>query len=306
MATIPSSPQRPFTKPWLSCQDQVSLLEQRGLVITDAAVAAQFLRHVNYYRFSGYCLAFEHSRHQFIPGTTFEQIEYAYEFDRGLRDLIDEALEIVELDLRTTIAYTFGQRYGPFGHTESASFFHRFQHDDWLDSLREQAGRSSELFVTHFRANYVEFPDLPIWMATEIMSFGVLSRMFMGMLRRDQSAAASRYGRQPHDLASWMHHLVYIRNLCAHHGRLWDRVWTIKPNAPAGKRWSAPLLPGNDRLFVTLLILRSLLTSCPTAHQFTRRWRDRVAALIQSPPSSPSPADRMGLTADWTDHPCWI
>jgi abortive infection bacteriophage resistance protein len=257
----PSKPA--FNKPWLSCREQVALLQERGLIVADPATAADFLSHVNYYRFSGYCLAFEQARHQFHRGVTFEQIQAAYEFDRALRDLVTEALEIVELDLRTAIADRLSRQYGPFGHTDPGHFFKRFDHEDWTDKMHRETERSREPFVQHFKATYRQFPDLPIWMAAEIMSFGLLSRMFKGMMRVDQKSVSSRYGRQPTDMASWVHHVVYVRNLCAHHSRLWDRIWSIKPDLPAGKAWQPPLLSGNNRLFVTLLILCTLLRRCP-------------------------------------------
>jgi abortive infection bacteriophage resistance protein len=299
-------PKLPFSKPWRSHQAQVSLLQQRGLVIGDPAVAASFLSHINYYRFSGYCLAFEEARHRFVPGVTFEHVRAAYEFDRVLRDLVTEALEVVELDLRSTIAYHFGRQHGAFGHTDSARFFHRFRHHQWLDKLHEEACRSSEVFIAHFKAAYIEFPDLPIWMATEIMSFGALSQMFQGMTRQDQRAVSARYGLQNRDLTSWMHHLVYVRNLCAHHSRLWDRIWSIKPQLPAGIVWKPPRLPGNNRLFATLLILCSLLKRCPTMTAFTAQWRRRVESLLDSPPGTRNAHALMGLTADWKAHPCWV
>jgi len=295
----------PFSKPWLSYQDQVALLQQRGLAVADPGAAAQFLSHVNYYRFSGYCLAFEQTRHCFHPTATFEQIRAAYELDRVLRDLVTEALEEVELDLRTTIAHHFGRQHGPLGHTQPTAFFHTFKHQTWLAKLRDEASRSRGLFVIHFNRNYQEFPDLPIWMATEVMSFGVLSWMFSGMTRADQGTVVSRYGRQPRDLESWMHHLVYVCNLCAHHARLWDRVWSIKPRLPAGNAWQPPLLPGNDRLFVTLLILSSMLRKCPALSAFRNQWRGRVQDLLDHPPDAPSARDLMGLTADWKNHLSW-
>jgi abortive infection bacteriophage resistance protein len=221
MTSPPLPPAKPaFNKPWLSHADQVALLQKRGLIVTDPAAAVAFLSHANYYRFSGYCLAFESARHSFVPNTTFEQIQNAYEFDWTLRDLITEALEVIELDVRTAVAYHFGRVHGAFGHTQATHFFARFKHQAWLDRLREEARRSKELFVTHYQATYAGFPDLPIWIATEIMSFGALSQMFQGMLRPDQKVVASRYGRQPRDLASWIHHMVYVRMLCAHHSRL--------------------------------------------------------------------------------------
>lgn len=303
MSSAPPLP--PYSKPWQSSADQVILLQSRGLIVSNPQFAADFLSHINYYRFSGYCLAFEQARHQFLPGTTFDQIRASYDFDRILRDLVSEAVEITELDFRSAIADHFGRTHGPFGHIRPASFFRLFRHADWLNKLREESERSRELFVTHFRKNYAEFPDLPIWMATEVMSFGQLSRMFSGMDRTDQRAIAPRYGIQPSILMSWMHHFVYVRNLCAHHSRLWDRVWAIKADLPAGKAWNPPLLPGNERLFSTMLMLFQLLKRCPAISQYALHWRQRVHTHLATPPIAPQARNRMGLTPTWNQHPLW-
>ena len=306
MEPVPLSSKTTFKKKWLSYQDQVALLAHRGLTINNSEDAAEFLSHINYYRFSGYCLAFEKSRHQFHEGVTFEQIREAYQFDCVLRDVITEALEVVELDFRTTLAYEFSRCHGPFGHTQKTHFDARFGHSSWHEKLRHEAQRSQELFVKHYRESYIEFPDLPIWMTTELMSFGALSRMFEGMQRQDQKKIAIRYHRQPKDLKSWMHHLVYVRNVCAHHARLWDRIWAVKPALPEGKAWSLPLLPGNNRLFITLLILGWLLKQCPTMMDFTVTWKKRVEQLLTRPPQAPNAVLLMGLSPQWNKHPCWM
>ena len=275
------------------------------MVVADPATAAKFLSHVNYYRFSGYCLAFETVRHQFPAGLTFEQVQASYDFDRVLRDLVTEALEIVEVDLRAAIAYHFGRRYGAFGHTNASHFFHRFHHSDWISKIHDETVRSKEPFVTHFRQSYREFPDLPIWIATEVMSFGAISMMFAGMDKKDQKAVAIRYSIQPHDLSTWAHHLVYVRNLCAHHARLWDHVWSIKPVLPHGAFWHPPYLPGNNRLFVTVLILYHLMRRCPSVASFASEWRGRVLTHLAHPPKAADPLACMGLTAQWMTHPLW-
>jgi abortive infection bacteriophage resistance protein len=290
------SPKIAYTKPWQSYADQIKLLAQRGLVVTDIQAAEQFLSHLNYYRFSGYCLAFEVKRHEFIPGTTFEQIVQAYEFDLTLRDLVTEALEVVEVDIRATVAYVFGQRHEAFGHVGPASFFSHFNHRDWLERLRDEVQRSSELFVKHFAQTYTEFPDLPVWIATEVMSFGSLSKMVHGMLKRDQKEIAMRYRMQPHILQSWMHHLVYVRNLCAHHSRLWDRVWSIKPELPAGRDWQPPALLSNNRLFSTLLLLRHWMKCLPAIRDFVSRWQVRVAPLDLKRPCQHGSVRQLGPT----------
>jgi len=298
-------PTTPYPKNWLSYADQVQLLQQRGLVVADTAKAERFLSHLNYYRFSGYCLAFESQRHVFIPGTTFEQVADAYLFDLVLRDLLTEALEVIEVDLRAAIAYHFGDQYGAFGHTDSANFFHRFQHQDWLNRLQDEAQRSSEQFIKHYRQTYSEFPDLPVWIVTEVMSFGGLSKMFKFMVRNDQRAVAGRYRLQASVLESWMHHVVYIRNLCAHHSRVWDRVWAIKPTLPHGNGWRAPHLRSNRHLFATLLLLRYWLKRIPAVSSFAADWKLRVEAHMASLPATSNPQGRMGLTNNWASNPVW-
>ena len=295
----------PYNKPWLSYNEQLQLLKNRGLLVGDDRKAEQFLSHVNYYRISGYCLAFEKDRHAFQPGTTFDQIIAAYHFDVTLRDLLTEALEVVEVDLRTKLAYEFGNSYGAFGHIDASNFYSRFDHLKWLTRLQEEADRSSELFIKHFKATYDDFPNLPVWTVTEVMSFGGLSRMFQGMTRKDKAAIASRYGLQPAILESWMHHVAYVRNLCAHHSRVWDRSWSIKPTTPHGRHWKAPFLPGNGRLFVTLLLLRYLLKRIPAESQFANDWKHRIENHVATPPAVIEPSRVMGLAADWSSNRNW-
>jgi abortive infection bacteriophage resistance protein len=295
----------PFAKPWLNWSDQLAILRARGLVVTDPAAAEAFLSHVNYYRLSGYCLAFEQSRHVFLPGTTFEQVRAVYDFDWTLRDLITEAAEIVEVDVRTAVAYHFGQQYGAFGHTTKANFDPGCRHHDWLQKLHEEATRSSELFVKHFEQTYIEFPALPIWMATEVMSFGSLSLMYKGMLRKDQHVIARRYGLHHSVLPSWLHHIVYVRNTCAHHSRLWDRSWQVRPVAPKDRAWASVQPPNNNTLFITLLLLRHLLTRCSATAPFATQWKGRIEQHLAALPPAPNPSARMGLPQGWITHPLW-
>ena len=296
-----------YDKPWLSIHDQLQKLKSYGLTVGDEGAACAFLQHINYYRFSGYGLAFETVRHCFHADTTFEQIREAYCFDRALRDLVTEALEIIELDLRATVAFIFGRNHQPFGHIEPDNFFKTFTHSMWLDKLHEETDRSDELFIEHYKETYIEFPELPIWVATEIMSFGALSRMYSGMIRQDQKDIAFRYHLQPDILQSWIHHLVYTRNLCAHHARLWDRKWSISPDRPPGKDWQPPLLPNSSRLFASLLVQGKLLYHCPAEKPFMHDWRKRVETLLDTQtPAVPDAAARMGLPPDWKKHPFWI
>ena len=112
-----------YNKPHLSYDKQIYLLAGRGLIFADRSKAEKFLSQVNYYRFSAYCLPFELKRHQFYPDVTFERIQQLYEFDRRLRFLIDEALEVIEISVRATISYYLAYKYGAFVHEDAKNFF---------------------------------------------------------------------------------------------------------------------------------------------------------------------------------------
>jgi abortive infection bacteriophage resistance protein len=299
------TPKAHYQKPWQSHAGQVARLVARGLVVPNPTQAEQFLSHVNYYRFSGYCPAFERPRHVFPAGVTFDDVANAYLFDTTLRDLLTEALEVLEIDVRSWIAHHFGKLHGAFGHTHSTNFHDPRKHPNLLDHFREEADRSRELFVDHFKTKYAEFPDLPVWMLTEVISFGTLTRMYRNMKRSDQQVIATRYGLQATCFETILLHLVYVRNLCAHHSRLWDRVWSIKPNLPHGKMWSAPLLNGNDRLFSTLCLVQHLLRKCSAIGPFATEWKNRLHPLLKSSPNTPQAHRLMGLTAHWDQHPIW-
>lgn len=129
--------------------------------------------------------------------------------------------------------------------------------------------------------------------------------MFSGMLKPDQKAVAIRYAVQPRDLQSWLHHLVYVRNLCAHHSRLWDRVWAIKPVLPPGKAWQPAYVASNERVLSTLLIVHHLLKRCLAIGSFATEWRDRVNRHLAIPPSAWNALWRMGMTNTWSANPGW-
>lgn len=306
---------KPYDKQWLSIADQMKLLESRGLVIDDKQDCQEFLYHLGYYRLSGYALAFEPARHTFYEGTTYRDIDDAYRFDVVLRDIIADALEVIEVDVRTTVAHFFSQRVGAFGHLDPANFqqprgysnrLKLFDHTEWLESLREEADRSKELFVSKYRQTYDGFPDLPIWIATEVASFGTVSRMFSGILPKFQKPIASRYSMQQQDLVSTLHHFTYIRNICAHHSRLWDRELRIGLQLPASKQWQTPLIPDARRLYPTLLLIYRILQKCRRQSVFTAEWKKRIDEVMLSIPNAPDALNRMGMPEKWNRHPYWV
>ena len=286
-------------KPSLTYTEQIKLLQARGLIIENPIEAEQFLAKVNYYRLSGYCLPFEQHRHLFKPKTTFEDISSLYKFDQSLRHLIDNALEIIEIYLRAKITYTLSLKQGPFIHEDPCNFHDKTQHSQWLNRVHEEIERSKETFVIHYRGKYEGFPKLPLWMAVEVMSFGALSKVFSNLKRELQENIANELGFHHSLLMSWVHSMNFIRNVCAHHARLWNREIAISMKLPKTTEWEKV---SSKRIGSVLYVINEILLSIPSAKQFRRDWKSELNQLIENTPHKDFILQGMGFSII---HPLW-
>jgi abortive infection bacteriophage resistance protein len=177
----------------------------------------------------------------FKPGATFENAVDLYVFDKRLRMLVMDALERIEVALRVEVSHTLGE-LDPFAHYKPQWFDETFgtrinprtgttAHHRWLDKHARLVTRSRETFVEHNKSKY-GLP-LAIWIACEVWDFGALSHLFGGMRMAEQDAIAKRYGiNDGRIFASWLRSLNYLRNVCAHHCRLWNRNIIDQPRLP--------------------------------------------------------------------------
>jgi abortive infection bacteriophage resistance protein len=243
-----------YTKPPLTYAQQVALLQSRGLVVNNTDDAVKFLQHVNYYRFSAYCIPFQKIRDVFLPGTSFETVVGLYRLDEELRNAFLTMLSPIEVFLRTRIVYELSHGWGAFAHYEPANFRHEFKHSDWVASLEEEVTRGKETFLEHYKTKYNGFPRLPLWIACEIMSMGSLSHLYGGLLPDLQRRICSIVEIQQFVLVSWMHNITYMRNICAHHNRLWNRELSIKPFLPRKDKQWITLGLDNKHLFASVAI----------------------------------------------------
>lgn len=295
-----------YDKPPLSFDQQIDLLLSRGMAIPDRSRALRYLTHINYYRLRAYWLPFEEpaggGNHQFRAGTQFEDVLSLYIFDRKFRLLVLEAIERVEVSFRTQFAYVIGNRYGSHAYLDPAYFKSADTHAQCMESLREEYTRSRETFIEHYKSKYTE-PELPpIWAACEIMSFGQLSKWFQNIQqRKDRNDISSVFGIDEVVLGSFMHHLTHIRNLVAHHSRLWNRRLTFTMTIPRRPKEIAGLFnpPSNRKIYNTLVMLGYLLTVMSPG----TTWPARIRQLIEANPIS-NPAD-MGYPSDWREVSLW-
>ena len=167
-------------KPFLSYDDQIALLESRGLSVPDHDLARHILQHHNYYRLSAYRFPFEGAKDQFAPGSCFDDLWRLYRFDWGLRLLVGEACKSLEISVRARWAYELGKAHGELAYEMPSVFRHVQRHTQHLASLDREISRSHEVFLSHYRTTY-QMQRPPIWGACEVMSFGLLSRFYQNM-----------------------------------------------------------------------------------------------------------------------------
>jgi abortive infection bacteriophage resistance protein len=246
---------KPYDKPALSYNEQVDLLRSRGLQVRDPGEATAFLSRVSYYRISTYFLPFQSERDRFSPGSSFDTIVELYRLDEELRKGFFGVLAQVEIALRTRFVYSLAKGWGAFAHYSPELTRSDFNHREWLDSLEREVDRAREPFIEHFRRTYEGFPRLPLWMAVEVMSLGSLSTLYDGLLPEPRRRIVEGLGLPHHVFRSWLHFLSYLRNVCAHHARLWDRELAIRPEIPRKHAIWKRLAIGNTRVFCALLVL---------------------------------------------------
>ncbi|MBU1067955.1 Abi family protein [Myxococcota bacterium] len=294
-------PKRPYSKSATTFEQQVALLRSRGMEIPNEERAEALLRHMNYYRLTAYWLPFEtnHAIHQFKSGTTFEQVVNLYEFDRELRLLVLDAMEKLEVSVRRQWSYHLGHLHGPHAHLDASLHMSTKHWQSNLAKLQSEVSRSQEVFVRHFSQNYLE--DLPpVWASSEVMSLGLLSRWFSDLKpMKARRAIASAYQLDEKVFQSWLHHFSLIRNVCAHHGRLWNREFPVQPMLP-----NRPLVlfgrfaQNSKSLYNGLLMLVYMLDCINPDNQ----WRQRLFSLLSK---HQVPFDDLGAPPNWAANPLW-
>jgi abortive infection bacteriophage resistance protein len=294
-----------YDKPPLDLDQQVERLIKRGMQGDQNVIRAR-LASVNYYRLSGYWYPFRNPDDTFKSGTTFEMVWRRYVFDRRLRFLVMDAIERLEVAVRSQLAYNHSLQHSTFAYAEdiaSLPKFRTFEREDFLGHVRDETGRSHDVFVEHFKKKYGDHHDyLPVWMATEIMSFGTVLTFFRGSSRQVKQSVASVFGMPDVVFNSWLLTLSVIRNICAHHGRLWNRELGVKPFIPRIDQypeWHTPVKVENNRIFAVLTICRHGLNRiAPQSH-----WGTRFRSLLEEFPDIP--LGNMGIPVKWVDSPIW-
>lgn len=231
----------PLPKP-TTFDEQLSKMEDRGLIITNTEFALGKLRDLNYYRLRGYWLTLEDDN-RFAKGATFDDVWEIYQLDCELREWVWKAIAPIEIKLRTQFAYEFANRLGPDSYLDGNNYLNKERFKRSIENFNRERRRAYSQGIPLVEHNVDKYGKLPVWAAVEIMSFGTLSMLYGNLStsagigedgRSISEAVAKAFGIKPRYLKSWAHHLTTVRNIAAHHDRFYNRVMGIRPNLLLG------------------------------------------------------------------------
>ena len=310
-----------YEKPALSPDEHLAKLKSRGLSIPDEARASRYLANISYFRLSAYTRPFyvpNEKKHRFLEGTGFEDILMLYVFDRELRLLLTDAIERLEVALRAQLTNAMGERYGAHGYLDPTIFDSRYNHAWLVDKLTEEAqAREVEAFMAHYREKYTAAPlQPPIWMALELLTFKAVSHLFSNLRdEADTKRISQHFGWHHTVLRSWFRSLSDLRNLCAHHMRVWNREFGSRPVMPRKppKHWpSVPeeiasgahhdagqTINPQRRLYMQLVVIETLMQVVNPES----RWAERLIRLLDAHPQVSR--IHMGFPPEWEKEAMW-
>ena len=247
-------------------EEQLNILSDRhGLQILDQENAHCIVERISAFRLWEYGSEFLNPENpeRFLEGTCLEQLYQISLFDGELRSILRDALETIELQLRSCICTLLVSRYGPYGYLDIHNFSKvkskrgTFIHTDTISRCMREVIRERPYLKKQCQLQSADQLRIPLWEAVDSFSFGNLTRLFSIMKREDRQQIASHFGYKTQYLGSWLVTLVEIRNLCCHQSRLYNRSFRNSPKLFKEDSWSSGI--PEDRLFPIFIVLRRIL-----------------------------------------------
>ncbi len=244
-------------QPPMTIDEQVENLKSIGLIVNDEEYAKKILNDISYFRLvKAFSLNLKPKNGCYDRQTTFKEIVDLYLFNANFRQIIFPEIEKVEINVRCRLANFFAAQYGVLGYLQAENFADENYHAQFLKDINEEIGRNSKApFVRNFRENY-EGGNLPIYALVEVFSFGTLSKFYKNMLNKDKKTIAKTFGIGYTYLESWLESISYVRNICAHYGRIYNAKLS---KTPILYKEYTQVGIGNNRIYGVLLCLKHLL-----------------------------------------------
>jgi abortive infection bacteriophage resistance protein len=288
-------------------QEQIDLLKSRNMAFRDETAAPHFLANISYYRLKGYWWEMQDDKvnHLFVNGGYFEDVIELYNFDRRFRLILFNAIERLEIALRTKMIYHLSLSYGAEWYLDSSLFPNKMYFSDFQSKIHTELSESSEEFIIKHYKNHPNY-NPESWKALEVLTLGSLSKLYRNLNHQlpEKNIISKEFGlfNQKH-LSSWLITITLIRNIIAHHSRLWNRVIINKYDWP--NKSIKPILnyvPDNyqrRKIFPILSAILYLSNFISPGHHI----KNEILQLFVDFNNVPLP--KMGFPKSWDNQPIW-
>lgn len=280
-------------QPPMSIDEQIDNLKSIGLIISDEEYAKAFLDDVSYFRIiKAYSLGLKVKNGDYHSGVTFEQIVGLYLFNSNFRQVLFPLIERVEINLRCRLANYISSKYGVLGYEDSNNFNNPNYHAYFLEDVKTEIKRNKKApFVKNFAETYID-GKIPFYALVELLSFGTLSKFYKNLENVDKKNIAKSFGVGYTYLESWIESIAYVRNICAHYGRLYNAKLS---KTPILYKQYADMGIKNNRVFAILICLKHLVSN-------DRHWIEFIEVidvLLQKYPSVD--LSKIGFPQKWQE-----
>lgn len=294
-----------YNKLPLSISEQVLKLKSRGLRFNNESKAENYLSNISYYRLRAYSYPFQDNTsddHHFTKDVSFEQLIELYVFDRKLRLLIFDGIEKIEIAFRSQTINHLALYHGSHWQLKPELYRDPMRFANHLDSLQKEIDRSNEAFIEHYKNKYTNPSEPPCWMSLEVSSMGLLSKIFQNLKKGPaKNAITDHFGLTDVSvIENWMMCFSTLRNICAHHGRIWNRrLISIKlPTHPLYPFLSNTRIYTN-KLYATLSCIEYVLKIISPSNTLNCR----VVELMKTCPLAQE--SEMGFPPNWKEEEIW-
>ncbi len=303
-------------KQFKNIQEQIEILKFKGLIIEDEDFAKEVLIRENYFFLNGYrhlLMNVNSNDKKFITGAKFEELYAIFCFDRALRNVLFRFLLVAENNLKSVVSYQLSKKYGhrekeylkPKNFTTNPE--RQRQLNDLLQKMKRQIrvnGRQHSATM-HYLDNY---GYIPLWILVKVLSFGIVSELFLVLKHEDQVAVANAYHTPVHRLIDYFPILSNYRNLCAHE----DIVYSNKTTKTIDSIWVHKELDipkvedeyicGKNDIFALMIIFKEIL-SRRDFNQLMGLMQNIIGILADNLSSIPIKKmyDAMGFCDNWED-----
>ena len=306
-----------YNKPALSNTELLTRWQTKGLQIPNTDTALRALTFIGYFRLRGYALPLMQSQNDgsriFKAKTSFSDILARYELDRDLRRITLGQLERIEIAIRTVISNQISLQYGPFwylnypqqvlAHTPGRNQQpEAFAIGRFLSNVERDTRQSTDLFAKHYFKKYTNPLLPPSWLMAECVSFGTWSKLYKHLQKAEpnhpnpKKQIAKTFGLSVSLMESWLHALSLLRNICAHHGRVWNRRFAYRPEIYSQAKHH---FTDQQSYYCLAVVIR--LLSQPI--DINNEWPIQLMDLFST--HSDISQTELGFPADWADDPLW-